>query len=175
MLTRVNQRLQPELAITPLTSVDMTTLADRLRQAMGDTVKPVDLARACGISRAAVTKWFSGSLKDLKLENLFAVAKLCSVEPEWLALGSGPMRPGEEPLQPTRAGSALERRHRALLEAYLSLPDEQRFAVRTLIETLAGAQNPRLHQFMQQTEARNHVRDKARVAPAEKTAKKPRP
>jgi len=58
----------------------------------------------------------------------------------------------------------FERRHIALLQSYLSLPDEQRFAVRMLIETLAGAQNPRLQKFMRQIEDHNHVCDRARPA-----------
>lgn len=155
MLTIVNGRVQPSLTPPSLTLVYMATLTSRLKEAMGTKVSQADLARACQISRAAVTKWMSGGVDDLKMAHLFAVARLCGVEPEWLALGTGQKERGSAPTPPD-----MDHRHLALLQAYLRLPEEQRFVVRMLIETLDGAQNPRLHQFMRQLEEHNHVRDR---------------
>lgn len=91
------------------------------------------------------------------MAHLFAVARVCNVEPEWLALGTGQkVRGGPQPASP-----GIERRHLALLQAYLRLPEEQGFVVRMLIETLDGAQNPRLQKFMRQLEDFNHARDRA--------------
>lgn len=174
MLTIVSVLMQPGLTHGPLTSVDMSTLSERLTLAMGSTVKQADLARACGVSRAAVTKWLSGSLKDLKMAHLFAAARCCGVEAEWLALDQGPMRHEQSVRATSAAPSPFEQRHLSLLRLYLTLPDEQRFAVRMLIETLSGAQNPRLHRFMQQIEAFNHERDGTTPAPPEKRPAKRR-
>lgn len=150
----------------------MTSLTDRLKEAMGKDVSQADLARACGISRAAVTKWMSGAVDDLKMAHLFTVSRLCGVNPEWLALGTGrkgPSLAGGGSAAVVAEGSvhydaepSIEHRHRALLQAYQSLPEETRFAVRMLIETLAGAQNPRMHAFMRELEQFNHKRDSAK-------------
>lgn len=106
----------------------------------------------------------SGSVDDLKMAHLFAVARLCGVNAEWLALGTGPRSGagGAAVAEPTTHYEVTEARHRALLQAYLSLSEEVRFAVRMLIETLAGAQNPRMHAFMRELEQFNHKRDAAK-------------
>lgn len=68
-------------------------LRDRLQYAMelvGAT--PADLAKACHISRAAVSKWMRGGAGNLKNEHLFAVAEYCSVDPKWLGTGKGAAR-----------------------------------------------------------------------------------
>lgn len=58
----------------------------------------------------------------------------------------------------------MERQHIALLQAYLSLAPEIRFSLRMLIESLAGAKNPRMAKFMAEIEAFNHKRA-AKVKP----------
>jgi transcriptional regulator with XRE-family HTH domain len=163
-----------------------TTLSERLREAIGKEVTQADLARACKISRAAVTKWMDGSVDDLKTAHLFAVARLCNVDAEWLGLGTGPKRrsvtsiaDGATPEYTTseRASSpqpTFENRHVALLQAYLTLPRDTRSAVRMLIETLAGVRNPAMREFTRKMEDHNHRRD-ATPAITGKRPRKPRP
>jgi phage repressor protein C with HTH and peptisase S24 domain len=65
-------------------------LKGRLLMAMGQDFSKTDLARACGISTAAVAKWFreDAPTTNLKSDNLLAVAKLLGVRPEWLIHGA---------------------------------------------------------------------------------------
>ena len=87
------------------------------------------------------------------------LARRAGVDVDYLHTG----RPSKRSDSSDNTDAVLEPRHRALLQPCLSLPDAQRLAVRMLIETLAGAQNPRMHRFMQQIEDRNHVRDHVRA------------
>lgn len=124
-----------------------TTLQDRLVAAMELAgKKPADLAIACHISRAAVSKWFQANSKNLKMEHLFAVADLCGVDARWLATGRGaPRRPkGIE-----RAHDDIPQRRIDLIRMYGRLPDEVRGPIRTLIETLAYMHHPRKDELPQ--------------------------
>lgn len=72
------------------------TLGERLKIAM-DSMEPkpigaAKLANDIGVSRAAIYHWISGYTKDIRLEHLFKAARALKVEPEWLAVGKGPMR-----------------------------------------------------------------------------------
>lgn len=49
------------------------------------------IAQACGVSPAAVTQWINGGTKDIKNENLFALAATTGVSARWLATGEGDM------------------------------------------------------------------------------------
>jgi transcriptional regulator with XRE-family HTH domain len=92
--TTVETSLQPQLRRGGLTSVAMdkrlTTLADRLRDAMGDEISGSDLARACGVSPAAVSKWLDGQTKELKAANYVDAARALGVREEWLRTGKVP-------------------------------------------------------------------------------------
>ncbi len=93
-------------------------------------------ARGLGVQVSDISPTLAGELADIQ---------------------SAQQTPVERP--PRNTMPKVEPRHLALLQAYLSLPEETRFAVRMLIETLAGAQNPRMHAFMRELEQFNHKRD----------------
>lgn len=63
-------------------------IAAAIRQA-GMTKSAV--AQAVGVSPAAVTQWINGGTKDIKNENLFALATITGVSARWLATGEGDM------------------------------------------------------------------------------------
>jgi len=69
----------------------MSTLADRLKEAMDDSphVKAVDIARACGIKSSSIVDWQSGRTKKMEGSNLLAAAEILHVNPWWLAAGKG--------------------------------------------------------------------------------------
>lgn len=75
----------------------MSTLKERLEQALA--AKPgatkADLARACGISKPAVSSWFSGSTQSIEGQNLIRASGYLGVRPEWLATGRGSMVGGD--------------------------------------------------------------------------------
>lgn len=75
--------------------LNMDTLAHRLRvaleQAQGRAKSQADLARACGVSPAAVTQWMHGDVQTIRWENLAKAADALGVQVQWLATGGGPM------------------------------------------------------------------------------------
>lgn len=93
-LTTVAGRLQlgsTEPVLTLVNMAKLVDLAERLKDAMRVAdVKPSELASICGTSRAAVTKWLKGETKELKADNLAAVAKRLGVREEWLSNGRLP-------------------------------------------------------------------------------------
>lgn len=115
----------------------MTTLKERLVQSMGERFTKSQLARECGISRAAVAKWFNESTKRIDAEHVFKLARLMNVDPEWLATGSGRSERG---VAQTRADMREIPEHRLeLIRKYGELPQDLRFPIRTLIQTLSTA------------------------------------
>jgi len=72
-----------------------STLAERLKEAMAGPPKisGITLAKACGVAPPSVSGWRTGDSKSLEGSNLLAAAKCLGVRPEWLADGTGPMRP----------------------------------------------------------------------------------
>lgn len=97
-ITTVQSRAQPQFKYSVLTSVDMdkfATLADRLADAMAKTdereaITASDLARACSVSPAAVSKWLDGRTKTLKAETFAAASRALGVREEWLRTGKLP-------------------------------------------------------------------------------------
>jgi len=76
----------------------LNTLSSRLLHALDlSGLKQNDLAKTCGTSRAAVSKWFSGQTETLRGDNLVNVARALGVAPEWLSSGKGEMRAGNSP------------------------------------------------------------------------------
>lgn len=70
----------------------MTTLDERLRQGMAHaSVQATDLAAACGISDAAVSKWLDGQTKNLKANHAFNAAARMGINADWLSTGEGEM------------------------------------------------------------------------------------
>jgi len=109
-LTTVHRCTQPQSNTLVLTLVQMdkpATLADRLKDAMGTEISASDLARACGISPAAVSKWLDGRTKQLSADNYEAAAQKLGVRVFWLRTGKGP-RHGEHAAEDREASRALE-------------------------------------------------------------------
>lgn len=69
------------------------TFAERLNKALEySNKKRIDLAAACGVSRAAVTQWTNGSVDGFsKTSYASAAAKFLGVSLQWLAEGKGEM------------------------------------------------------------------------------------
>jgi transcriptional regulator with XRE-family HTH domain len=98
-----------------------------------------ELARVCGISTAAVSKWFSGRTRDLRLDHLFAVADRCQVDGRWLATGRGKMLPTGVSMiaEPSAKYSVISRERIDVLRLYERLPDDARVVVKRLLHLLA--------------------------------------
>lgn len=75
----------------------MTTLKDRVMVALssakqsGRKVSQTDLAKEAGVSRQAVSQWFSGKTNKIDGDALFGAARYLGVRPEWLAGNGGQM------------------------------------------------------------------------------------
>lgn len=68
--------------------IRMKTLSERIKYAMATKgVKQSDLAKLAGVSSPAVNKWVKGNTKNLKGENLVAIASALGVSVAWLADG----------------------------------------------------------------------------------------
>lgn len=74
--------------------MNLLSFSDRLQAAMdAEGLNQADLAKAVGLSRAAINQVVSGATKGMKLHNLVAVARALKVRIEWLATGEEPMHP----------------------------------------------------------------------------------
>lgn len=86
-------------------------LSERIKIAMDEAgMSQVDLARACGVKPPSVHGWLSGKAKYLRGENLLQAARALSVNQEWLATGSGPMRDdgeGRDPVLGLKRGTFM--------------------------------------------------------------------
>lgn len=68
------------------------TLAERVAKAIDASGKtPAGIAREIGVSPAAVYQWIQGGIKDLRNDNLFALADATGFAARWLGTGEGPM------------------------------------------------------------------------------------
>jgi hypothetical protein len=118
----------------------MSTLAERLKQAMGAEITRTDLAdaiKAYGgkISRAAMSKWFDGRAKEMKAIHVFPVARRCSVNPEWLATGHGHPKPPKHGV--SQATERVPQAEIAFVGDYLKLSQDIRKALRALVDAMA--------------------------------------
>lgn len=112
-VTVVQSKMQPQSKTVVLTSVHMeklTTLAERLQDAMGTEISASDLARACDVSPAAVSKWLDGRTRALKADTLASAARALGVREEWLRTGKLPRerQNADEDRQVDRVISLLE-------------------------------------------------------------------
>lgn len=83
--------VKPWLTNNPLALANMSTLAERLNEAMREAkVSPADLVRATGAKAPSVHKWVHGITKNLRGNNLVVVASMLNVSEAWLADGVGP-------------------------------------------------------------------------------------
>lgn len=85
-------------------------------------VRPVELAKFLGVSRAAVSLLLSGQNKGMRPEHLVRTADWLGVRIEWLATGEGAMQPRRLSVQ-----------QRALLALTDDLPAE---AIETMLRLL---------------------------------------
>ena len=69
-----------------------STFTARLKELTTDIGRgwQADLARRCGVTRAAITNWLSGRNKGIESTHLFTIADYFRVNARWLALGAGP-------------------------------------------------------------------------------------
>ncbi len=149
----------------PMRNVKAELRRTRLRELAG--TNQAALARRIGRSQSFLNSLLNDEKKSFGEKLARDIEHRLQLYPGWLD------RPEDgAAATPPSSDSGIERRHLALLQSYLSLPEETRFAVRMLIETLAGAQNPRLHRFMQQIEAFNHERDGASPVTSQKRVAK---
>lgn len=84
----------PMTSVSQLYMLPGMTLGERIKYARKRLVPKMTqeaLAKACGVSREAVSQWESGSSKSLTGENLVAAAKALQVRVEWLLNESGLM------------------------------------------------------------------------------------
>lgn len=96
-----------------------STLASRIRDALEkrEGANQSALAKACNVSRATVTDWLNGDIKELKADSLLRAAGFLGVRPEWLLWDEAPMRP-----------QALTADERELLALWRKMDDDQRKA-----------------------------------------------
>ncbi len=52
-----------------------------------------ELARRLGVTRQAVSLWCAAGTKDISATNAMLIAKELEVDPYWLVLGKGEMKP----------------------------------------------------------------------------------
>ncbi len=68
----------------------MKTTSERLKYALElRGMKPVDLAKELGLSKASISQWLSSATKELSAKNALNAAKILNVDPYWLVFGTG--------------------------------------------------------------------------------------
>ncbi len=153
------QALLGTLSLSSVSVCRMTTLRERLELAMdGNSPRTTQaaIAKACGISTAAVAGWFQKENFALQATHCFALAKLMRVDAEWLATGRNAMHP---------KSPALAEHHASLLQDYRKLDQEDQTAVRTVIVSLARLKDPAYLAWQHRMEEHNRKRDQ-KTAPA---------
>lgn len=101
----------------------MDTLGKRIELALtGSNVSVNQAAAACDVSVQAIYTWMRDGVKDLRNENLFALADLTGYQARWIATGKGPQKLTEG------------EREKRLLEIYGRLDERGRAAVHRVAE-----------------------------------------
>ncbi|HSW34692.1 MAG TPA: helix-turn-helix domain-containing protein [Steroidobacteraceae bacterium] len=144
----VSSAMQPWFFRLWLTSVQMktgkTTLDQRIAEAMTlSGASAARLAKVCGISAAAVSKWIKGRTADLRNEHLFRVADECQVDARWLGTGDGVARPPKHTPAPVRVETVNGLPELALRVArkWHALDDPAKTQILMFIETLGAMQS----------------------------------
>ena len=89
----------------------MTSVAERIRHARKKAgLTQADLAKACGISRAAVSQWELGTTKSPTSQNIFEIARATGFNPEWLSSGQGSDLPSQSNVAEARPPSISQQR-----------------------------------------------------------------
>lgn len=74
-------------------SIRAMTLSERIKEALdGAKLSVTDAAKKVGVGRSAIYPWLSGDTKNLKLENLFALADATGYSAKWIAIEKGTKR-----------------------------------------------------------------------------------
>lgn len=69
------------------------TLSERIKEALeGAKLSVTEAAEKIGVGRSAIYPWLSGNTKNLKLENLFALADATGYSAKWIAIEKGTKR-----------------------------------------------------------------------------------
>lgn len=132
-LTQVPKDAQPQFRRSHLTLVYMNALntrEERLRSAMEVAgLRGKDLAKACGVSHAAVTKWLKGG--KMNADNIECVCTRLAIERQWLMNGKGRRETGSAPDQRAVAHAVEKLQHLeepllAFLEAIRDLSPQGR-------------------------------------------------
>jgi len=97
------------------------------RKALG--LNQSELARRTGITRSAISQLERDERRRLSMDNLFKVAKVLQVNPEWLATGEGTSRGGFYPLPADDEAQAIALR-------VDRLDRKQRDALKRLLDSL---------------------------------------
>lgn len=143
MLTTVNGEMQPHLTGARLTCVDMTALSDRLAEVMRERkLSQSELATIAGVSRAAVTKWIKGDSKAISAARARRIEERTAYRAIWLETGALPKFVERVGVAEPASAYGFEQRHIDLLRMYLRLPDDDRHAIRRMIEVMSVSGDP---------------------------------
>lgn len=113
-------------------------LGNRIKKARGGLSQDA-VAKAVGVTRAAVSQWENGSTKDLKLSNIFKLARVLKKNAEWLGTGEGPEEPGAiafHAAEPAGKYHNLTEGAVKIAREWMKLPPSRQKLVFDLIETL---------------------------------------
>lgn len=65
-------------------------LAERIKQVIQESgLSPAEISRRLGVSRAAVSGWSNGAVKNVRAKHVYGLAKLTGIRAEWISLGTG--------------------------------------------------------------------------------------
>lgn len=99
-------------------------------------VSQTELAKACGVTRNAVSLWESGETKSLDSAYLFDAARFLGVNPEWLATGKGSRVLKVEQQPQAYIVQSKDARHKKLLAKFDKLPPKTQLALLELLDSL---------------------------------------
>lgn len=115
---------------------DPSSFASRLKSAAADRgLSQADLARRLGVTRGAVSHWYSGRSVP-EGATLAALADAVGVAARWIASGVGDRTPAPAPAAPSTTD--LDEVESALLNAFRSLSPEGRSALASLAVAVAN-------------------------------------
>jgi transcriptional regulator with XRE-family HTH domain len=75
----------------------MENLGSRIDHAISQSGKSIaEVARACDVSVQAIYTWMRNGVKDLRNDNLFALADITGFEARWIGTGKGPRKTADD-------------------------------------------------------------------------------
>ena len=97
-------------------------LKNRLRESLDYSgKKQIEIAARLGITRSAVSDWFSGKTKEIKSKHLLELANFLGVDAEWLDCGKGKMLQSS-----TKTASRLSEESISVAAQYMKLSIDNR-------------------------------------------------